>query len=119
MFLLQKSPQHQVCCYNLGMRLPIAILTGKIIAYFSQKFSIGGGSAAPGLYALKVEPDLVRKLSQKIPKNIVITGTNGKTTTCRMIAHFAKEAGLKVIRNHTGSNLERGIASTLVKVAPL
>ena len=96
------------------MRTHLAVLLGKIISNLTRSLNLGGGSAAPGLYALKLEPKLVEKLSQKIPKNIVITGTNGKTTTARMIAHFAKQAGLKVIRNHTGSNLERGIASTLL-----
>lgn len=96
------------------MQLIVALLLGKLIAYFSRLLKIGGGSAAPGLYALRIYPQLVEKLTQKIPKNVVITGTNGKTTTARMVAHFAKEAGLRVIRNHTGSNLERGIASTLI-----
>ncbi|MBI2314597.1 DUF1727 domain-containing protein [Candidatus Daviesbacteria bacterium] len=91
-----------------------AVLLGKSISKLTKLLKIGGGSAAPGLYALKIEPELVNKLSQQIPKNIVITGTNGKTTTAKMLAHFAKAAGLKVIRNHTGSNLERGIASTLI-----
>ncbi|OGE41627.1 hypothetical protein A3A45_00925 [Candidatus Daviesbacteria bacterium RIFCSPLOWO2_01_FULL_36_8] len=95
------------------MHIP-AIILGKAIAKITRLLKIGGGSAAPGLYALKVDPNLVSKLSKKIPKNIIITGTNGKTTTSRMIAHFAKAGGLKVIRNHTGSNLERGIASALI-----
>lgn len=96
------------------MRLPLALLVGKTISHITKKLNLGGGSAAPGLYALKIDSALVTKLSSKIPQNIVITGTNGKTTTSRMIAHFAKASNLKVIRNHTGSNLERGIASTLV-----
>lgn len=91
-----------------------AVFLGKSISYFSRLFKIGGGTAAPGLYALKIDPDLVSNLVKKIPRNIIITGTNGKTTTSRMVAHFAREAGFKVIRNHTGSNLERGIASTLI-----
>ncbi|MCR4305824.1 MAG: MurT ligase domain-containing protein [Candidatus Daviesbacteria bacterium] len=97
------------------MRLTLAILLGKLISFLTKYLKIGGGSAAPGLYALKVCPDLVEKLAGRIPKNVVITGTNGKTTTAKMLAHFAKESGLKVIRNHTGSNLERGIASTLIQ----
>lgn len=96
------------------MRLFFAILLGKIITFLTKSLKIGGGSAAPGLYALSVEPDLVEKLAAKIPKNVIITGTNGKTTTAKMLAHFARESSLKVIRNHTGSNLERGIASTLI-----
>lgn len=97
------------------MRLFLTILLGKIVSYFTKLLKFGGGSAAPGLYALKIEPDLVEKVAGKIPQNIVITGTNGKTTTAKMLAHFAKASGLKIIRNHTGSNLERGIASTLIQ----
>lgn len=103
------------------MRLLIAIIVGKIISFLTRKLKIGGGSAAPGLYALKIEPDLLKKLTGKISENVVITGTNGKTTTARILAHLAQEAGkhagsksLKVIRNATGSNLERGIASALI-----
>ncbi len=96
------------------MRLQSAIVLGKSISFLSRSLKKGGGSAAPGLYALKVDPQLVEKLAKKIPLNIVITGTNGKTTTARMIAHLATQSGLKVIRNHTGSNLERGIASALI-----
>ncbi len=91
-----------------------AVLLGKAIFGITRLFKIGGGSAAPGLYALKLNPNLVKTLASNIPKNIVITGTNGKTTTARLISHFAKASGLKVIRNHTGSNLERGIASSLI-----
>lgn len=97
------------------MQLILAIFLGKIIAFLVRFLQIGGGSAAPGLYALKIAPNLVEKLIKSIPQNVVITGTNGKTTTARMLAHLAKESGLKVIRNHTGSNLERGIASTLIQ----
>jgi lipid II isoglutaminyl synthase (glutamine-hydrolysing) len=101
------------------MRLLIAIFVGKVISFISRHFRFGGGSAAPGLFALRIEPNLVSKLTRNIPKNVIITGTNGKTTTTRMLGHLAKHSGLKVIRNHTGSNLERGIASTLLSSAKL
>lgn len=91
-----------------------AILLGKSIHKLTRNLKIGGGSAAPGLYALKIDPQLIEKLITNIPKNIIITGTNGKTTTARLLSHFAKANGLKVIRNQTGSNLERGIASALI-----
>ncbi len=96
------------------MRLYLAIIFGKLISLITKSFHIGGGAAAPGLYALKIEPKLINKLASKIPKTIVVTGTNGKTTTARMINHILTSQGLKVIRNSTGSNLERGIASELI-----
>ncbi|KKS65350.1 hypothetical protein A3A14_02720 [Candidatus Daviesbacteria bacterium RIFCSPLOWO2_01_FULL_43_38] len=97
----------------MGYKL-LAIILGKVIIYLTKILKIGGGSAAPGYYALKFYPNLVAELTKDIPKTVVITGTNGKTTTSRMLYYFAREQGLKVIRNSTGSNLERGIASTLI-----
>ncbi|MBI2011496.1 DUF1727 domain-containing protein [Candidatus Daviesbacteria bacterium] len=96
------------------MRIFLAILIGKILNLVIKTLSLGGGSAAPGLYALKIEPNLVSMLASQIPQNIIITGTNGKTTTSRFITHFAQTQKIKVLRNSTGSNLERGIASSLL-----
>ena len=91
-----------------------AILLGKTIFSLSRILKLGGGFAAPGLYALKIDPNLVEHLTASIPNQVVITGTNGKTTTSGMLAHLYKSGGEKVLRNKTGSNLERGIASTLI-----
>lgn len=102
------------------IRLYLAIWLAKLIQFLTRTLNLGGGSAAPGLYALKVDPELIKKLSSQIPTNVVISGTNGKTTTARMLSHFAMANNLKVIKNSTGSNLERGIASALInKVNPL
>lgn len=97
----------------------LAIFTGKSIFFFSRFLGLGGGFAAPGLYALKIDPDLINNLASQIPKQIIITGTNGKTTTSGMLAHIFKTEGVRIIRNRTGSNLERGIASALIKHSSL
>ncbi|MBI2022613.1 DUF1727 domain-containing protein [Candidatus Daviesbacteria bacterium] len=97
------------------MKLILAIWLGKLIFFLTRLLRIGGGSAAPGLYALKIQPGLIKQLSSQIPQNIVITGTNGKTTTARILDSLVKSQNLKTIRNSTGSNLERGIASALIK----
>lgn len=98
----------------MSIKFILSILLGKAIIFAIKILNIGGGSAAPGYYALKIYPNLVSKLANKIPKTIVITGTNGKTTTAKMLGHFTKSQGLKVLRNTTGSNLERGVASALI-----
>ncbi len=97
----------------------IAIWIGKIIFHVSRAALKGGGSAAPGLMGLKIAPKLLESLLPQIPTQVIITGTNGKTTTARLLNHFATTQGIKVIRNATGSNLERGIASTLIAKADL
>ena len=86
----------------------------KIITFVTTTLRIGGGSAAPGLYALKIEPQLIGMLAPQIAQNIVITGTNGKTTTARLLHHLIHSQKVSTIRNSTGSNLERGIASALL-----
>lgn len=101
------------------MKTKSAILLGKTIFTASRLLKLGGGYAAPGLHALKVDSYLIQNLATQIPINIFITGTNGKTTTSSLLAHVLKKQNLKVIRNSTGSNLERGIASTLLMHASL
>lgn len=96
------------------VRTFLAIIFGKFIFFLSRSLGLGGGFAAPGLYALKIDPELVKNLSSQISKNIIVTGTNGKTTTASMLSHLFHEDGEFVIRNKTGSNLERGIASVLI-----
>lgn len=101
------------------MRKIAAIWLGKSLLFITKLLRLGGGSAAPGLYALKIDPNLIQELVKDIPKSILVTGTNGKTTTSKLINHLALANGLKTIRNSTGSNLERGIASTLIKSSEL
>jgi UDP-N-acetylmuramyl tripeptide synthase len=95
-------------------KLLFAIWLAKIISFLTTTLKIGGGSAAPGYYALKFAPDLITHLAKQIPHNIVITGTNGKTTTARLLNHLITAQNTNTLRNSTGSNLERGIASALL-----
>jgi len=96
--------------------LKTAILFGKFVKFFIKKLHLGGATAAPGLAALKIDRQLIAKMSKNFPQgSIIITGTNGKTTTSRMLASIFKKQGLEPIHNRTGSNLLRGIASTLIE----
>lgn len=96
-----------------------AIWAGKLVGHLSRKLGKGQGSAITGLYALKIEPQVIESLIQQIPRNIIVTGTNGKSTTTRLLVSFARAAGLQVVTNPTGSNLERGIASSLINASNL
>lgn len=91
-----------------------ALFTAKCIRLLIRSFTKSGGTAAPGLYALKIDPRLIRTLSRSLGKGtIVVAGTNGKTTTSRMIATILKTAGQTYVHNEEGSNLLRGVASAL------
>src|SRR3972149_11769490 len=99
----------------MDFRLQTALFVGKLTAGLIRKLGKSGATAAPGLYALNIDPNLVKKLAGRIKLySIVISGTNGKTTTARMLASIFEEARLKVIHNRAGSNLLRGIASELI-----
>src|SRR5215211_2386081 len=79
-----------------------------------------GGTAAPGLVALQIDPEVVFKIARRLPSGtVVVAGTNGKTTTSRMIADIIEASGLKVIHNRSGSNLARGVAATFVQHSSL
>ncbi len=95
-------------------KLFFAIFLSKLSFYILRLFNKEGG-AAPGLIALKIEPGIIRILSSKLEYSVLISGTNGKTTTSRMISSIIKESGYNVIHNRSGSNLLRGIASTIIK----
>lgn len=102
----------------MDVRLFIAVLVAKIISLLTKTFAKGGGTAAPGLYALKIDSKLIRKLSKSLKKGtIIVAGTNGKTTTSRMIATILNDSGATYIHNEEGSNLLRGVASALTAKA--
>ena len=102
----------------MDLRLSLAILFGKTIAALT-KFKGSGATAAPGLYALKIDPGLIKKLTKKLQYgSIVISGTNGKTTTSRLTADILSTK-FKIIHNRQGSNLLRGFASTLISSSNL
>ena len=77
-----------------------------------------GGTALPGTLALKICPDIVSRLSKHV-RTVMVTGTNGKTTTCRMIEKMLTDARIVCMANRSGSNLERGIAADLCSNASL
>ena len=100
--------------------LILAILVSKVITKFLRLTKSGGGTALPGLIALKIEPKLVEKLAKQFKKgSIIVTGTNGKTTTVKIIADALKQEGKSVLYNSSGSNLLRGIAATLAERSSL
>lgn len=75
----------------------------------------GGGSALPGLFVEKIDSGFVPEVLSTLPRGVVlISGTNGKTTTTKMVVTLLESQGLKVFTNRTGSNFVRGVAAALL-----
>lgn len=92
---------------------PFVIILGKTVRYVARLR--GGGSALPGLFVEKISPDFIKQTLGQLPHGIVvISGTNGKTTTTKMVVALLEAHGLKVFTNRTGSNFTRGVAAALL-----
>lgn len=95
------------------MRKTHTTILGKSVRHISRLR--GGGSALPGLVVEKLDKDFLSDTLENLPLGVVvISGTNGKTTTTKMITELLKSQGLKVFTNPTGSNFKRGVISALL-----
>ena len=99
-------------------RLVLAVNAARGVSAASRKLGKGGGTAAPGLVADRIDPKLLGKISAQLARGaVVVAGTNGKTTTSRMIADLLEADGAQVVHNRSGSNLVRGVAAALAQNA--
>ena len=73
-----------------------------------------GGGNVPGTLALKLDPQVIADLAGRLDGSIVVTGTNGKTTTNGLIADGLAAAGYDVVCNRAGNNMQTGIAAAMV-----
>ncbi|MCL5113861.1 MAG: Mur ligase family protein [Patescibacteria group bacterium] len=95
----------------------LLILLGKSLIKFGNTLNIGSGSTWPGHIALKLNKNFIKQISSKNKnlKIVLIAGTNGKTTTSKLIKHILEKNSLKVFHNEAGANLLNGIASSFIK----
>ncbi len=74
------------------------------------------GSALPGLVIERLYPSFLTKSLASVEKQIIlVTGTNGKTTTTKMLVDGLRGSGARVVTNTTGSNMTRGLISALIE----
>lgn len=95
------------------MSKPYITLLGKAVRTIARLR--GGGSALPGLFVEKIDPKFIERTLTELPRGtVIISGTNGKTTTTKMVVELLESQGLKVFTNRTGSNFTRGVAAALL-----
>lgn len=102
------------------MNVTLSLIATKTAASLSRAFGRGGGGALPGVVAEQLDPHLSGKLAAGLGGDvIVVTGTNGKTTTTKLIAELLAASGASLVTNSSGSNLKRGVTSALIAAADL
>lgn len=96
-------------------RLAVSVMSARFTGTAIRLVGKGGGTAAPGLVAERLDPGLLTKLGTQLTHGaLVVAGTNGKTTTSRMIADILQANQWKVVHNRSGSNLVRGVVAAFV-----
>ena len=96
----------------MSIRVILAVAACKAVRIAARVLK-KGGTAKPGEIALKICPDLLSVVSRGV-ETVVVTGTNGKTTTCRMLEQAFAEAGKPCVVNRSGANLMSGIVTEFV-----
>ena len=90
-----------------------AVVVGKAVRSVARLR--GGGTALPGLVVERLDPGFMGRTLAQLPRGVaVISGTNGKTTTTKMVTELLESQGLRVFTNRTGSNYSRGVVAALL-----
>ena len=79
----------------------------------------GGGTTVPGRVLLRLDPRAIATLAPRLGRgSVVISATNGKTTTAAMLASVFERAGIGLVHNRTGSNMNGGVATAMLDARP-
>jgi UDP-N-acetylmuramyl tripeptide synthase len=97
---------------KLPIRARVATTLGEAAGRVSRLTGRGDGSVIGGVVGLRVAPDLLKQLAAG-RQIVMVTGTNGKTTTTRLVAAAIGSLGQEVATNAFGANMESGLVSAL------
>lgn len=107
-----KNPNGNGSTRRMSLRSRIACQAAVLATWASQKTGRGAGGMIGGLIANAIDPNLLAQLGQGRP-TVLVTGTNGKSTTTRMLAH-ALASRYSVATNEGGDNMDAGVISALL-----
>ncbi len=103
---------------KLGARGRAALWAGKLTTGLSRGLRRGGGTTLPGDVSRWVDPGILTKLSRALSDGtVVVTGTNGKTTTAALLRHILEAQGHPTVANQAGANLVFGVTAAVVNRA--
>ncbi len=102
----------------MGARTALAVLAGKATGSLSRLTGRGGGTTFPGDVARALDRDVLRRLAADLTGGaVIVTGTNGKTTTSRLISALLEGLPARVVANRAGANLIWGATAAAVAAA--
>ncbi len=98
--------------------LDVKIAAARAVGGLARAAGRGGGTSLPGKVLIRLEPQAISELAGRLPRgSIVISATNGKTTTAAMAASVLEHAGIPLVHNRAGANMAGGVASALLAAA--
>ena len=98
----------------MGVKTGLACVAADVAHWGLTSVLKRGGGNVPGALALKLDPQIIAGLAGRLDGSVVVTGTNGKTTTNGLIADGLAAAGFDVVCNRAGNNMQTGIAAAMV-----
>jgi UDP-N-acetylmuramyl tripeptide synthase len=73
-----------------------------------------GGTSLPGKVLTRVEPHAIARLGARLPDgSVIVSATNGKTTTAAMVSTILRRSGTRLVHNRAGANMAGGVAAAL------
>ncbi|MDQ6605318.1 MAG: MurT ligase domain-containing protein [Actinomycetota bacterium] len=99
-------------------RLRTKIAAARAVGQLARRAGRGGGTSLPGRVLIRLAPEAIGALAARLRRgSVIISATNGKTTTAAMTAAVLERAGIALVHNRAGANMAGGIASTLLAAA--
>ncbi len=96
------------------IRLAAGVAAAKAVGTLVRTAGRGGGTSLPGKVLTKIEPHAIGRLASCLSNgSVVISATNGKTTTAAMVASILEKTSMRLVHNRAGANMAGGIASAL------
>jgi lipid II isoglutaminyl synthase (glutamine-hydrolysing) len=100
----------------MSARLTAALLAGRAATGLSRRLGLGGGTVISGHLVPRIAPNALSTIVDRLTHgSVVVSGTNGKTTTTRLLAHLLRTNGLRPLNNRAGANLLTGLVSAVVQ----
>jgi UDP-N-acetylmuramyl tripeptide synthase len=98
--------------------LGVKVATARAVGGLARRAGRGGGTSLPGKVLIALEPEAIAELSGRLMRgSVVVSATNGKTTTTAMVASVLEQTGVSLVHNRAGANMAGGVASTLLSAA--